>query len=518
MVLKNQKPKKGLKHELNLFQLTIIGIVGAVGTGVLFSTAGMIGDAGPASIIAWIIGALMYATIGYTYIELSRTYPEAGGPTRYSLYTHGRFTNIINAFSDLIWYLFIPPIEALAVVEGLDFFFPSLIAASGAPTILGALIGIALLILFIPFNYFGVKVFGKSTSIFGVIKLIFYLLVGFGIISIYFHGGNFFGYKGGFLPLGFAGVFMAIPLAMFAFGGIRVIPDYAEEVKNKNILPKAIGFTLLGQTSIYLLFSIALIGGLTWGAMHITPGNWNGVGQIVGNPFIVLSNALHNNILLLLVLIIGLIGPFVTGYIYIGGGSRILFAMGRSKIVNSIVTDITKHSVPYWSIIIFAIIGAIVAFISAPLPSIYGLITDAVVGGYLGFATNPVALVVSRRQKATEHKYRFANIIAPFAFMSAALISFWSGWPSVPYAVLILTIAVIIFSIIFKVKEHFLNSLWYIFFIAFILLMTYIGSVGALDLINPYMSTLIVVIVSLIIFFPLGIFSGLKKPFIMNKK
>ncbi len=507
----------GLKKELSLLQLTIIGIVGAVGTGVLFSAAGMAGDAGPASVISWIIGGLMYASVGYTYVELSRTWPEAGGPTRYSLYTHGRFTNLINAFNDLIWYLFIPPVEALAVVEGLNFLFPTLIAASGAPTLLGAVLGVILLMFFIPFNYFGVKAFGKSTSIFGIIKLVFYLLVGFGIIAIFFNAKNFFGYSGGFAPFGAAGLFLAIPLAMFAYGGIRVVPDYAEEVKNKNILPKAIGYTVLGQTLIYILFSMALIGGIAWGVNGLpAAGNWVGVGQIVGNPFIILSNALHNSVLLVLVLIVGIIGPFVTGYVYIGGGSRILFAMGRSRIMNNIVTDITRHSIPYWSIIIFAIVGAVVAFIAAPLPSIYGLITDAVVGGYLGFAVNPVALIVSRRQNSVEHRYKFANIIAPIAFISAALIAFWSGWPSVPYAVLILTIALIIFAIAFKVKEHFINSLWYIFFIAFILLMTYIGDVGALSILNFYVATVVVVLVAGIIFFPWGVYSGLKKPFIMK--
>ena len=517
MVAKSKQKNTKLKKELSLFQLTIIGIVGAVGTGILFSSAGMAGVAGPASIFSWVIGGLMYASIAYTYVELSNTWPEAGGPTRYSLYTHGRFTNLINAFNDLIWYLFIPPVEALAVVEGLNFIFPTLIAASGAPTLLGAIVGVILLLLFIPFNYFGVRAFGKSTSLFGVVKLIFYLLVGFGVIAIFFNTKNFFGYSGGFAPFGAAGIFLAIPLAMFAYGGIRVVPDYAEEVKNKNILPKAIGYTVLGQTLIYILFSAALIGGIAWGVSGLpAAGNWAGVGQIVGNPFVILSNALHNNILLVLVLIVGIIGPFVTGYVYVGGGSRILFAMGRSKIINGIVTDMSKHAIPYWSVIIFAIVGAIVAFIAAPLPSIYGLITDAVVGGYLGFAVNPVALIASRKQGTVAHKYSYANVIAPVAFISAALIAFWSGWPSVPYAVLILTIAVMVFSIAFKVRQHFVNSLWYIFFIAFILLMTYVGSVGALSAINFYMATVIVALVAGIVFFPWGVHSRLGKSFTMK--
>jgi len=102
----------GLRKELSITNLVIIGIVGAVGTGVLFSNAAMTADAGPGVILAWIIGFVMYLPLTLTYVETAFAYPEAGGPSRYSVYTHGRATNIINAFANLIWYLFIPPIEA----------------------------------------------------------------------------------------------------------------------------------------------------------------------------------------------------------------------------------------------------------------------------------------------------------------------------------------------------------------------------------------------------------------------
>ncbi|HBQ95919.1 MAG TPA: amino acid transporter, partial [Sulfobacillus sp.] len=88
-----------LKRDLDLKDLIIIGVAGAVGTGVLFSTAGMAALAGPGVVIAWVIGAIMYLFVGLTYVELSYLYPEAGGPSRYSLYSYGKMTNMINAFA-----------------------------------------------------------------------------------------------------------------------------------------------------------------------------------------------------------------------------------------------------------------------------------------------------------------------------------------------------------------------------------------------------------------------------------
>ena len=81
--------------------------VGSFANGALFGIVVMVSDAGPEAIFAIIVGALIYLTIGLSYMELARVYPEAGGPTRYTIYTHGRWTNIINAFSDIIWYIFI---------------------------------------------------------------------------------------------------------------------------------------------------------------------------------------------------------------------------------------------------------------------------------------------------------------------------------------------------------------------------------------------------------------------------
>lgn len=145
-----------------MVNLVVIGIAGAVGTGVLFSSAGMAAIAGPSIVLSWLLGGIFYLLIGLTYVQLALYYPEAGGPSRYALYSHGRVTNMINAFSDLIWYLFIPPIEALAVVEALNYFVPSsfqLISTKGHPTTLGAIVGVILMLAFIPFNYFSVKFF-----------------------------------------------------------------------------------------------------------------------------------------------------------------------------------------------------------------------------------------------------------------------------------------------------------------------------------------------------------------------
>lgn len=60
-----------LRRGLSTRDQLVVGISGAVGTGVLFSTAGMAALAGPGMVLAWIIGAVMYAFIMLTYVELA---------------------------------------------------------------------------------------------------------------------------------------------------------------------------------------------------------------------------------------------------------------------------------------------------------------------------------------------------------------------------------------------------------------------------------------------------------------
>jgi amino acid transporter len=500
-----------LRKELGLLELVIIGIAGAVGTGVLFSSAGMASDAGPGVVLGWILGSIFYFFIGLTYVELSLSFPEAGGPSRYAIYSHGKVTNLINAMADLVWYLFIPPIEALAVIEGLYYFYPSLLNSQGIPTLQGVLLGVIILLLFIPFNYFGIRAFGKSTVTFGIIKIALYLTVAIGILLVSFNIGNFTNY-GGFLPFGLAGVFSAVPLAMFAFGGIRVLPDFAEEVKDTERLKEGILLTVVGQSLIYVLFSIAFVGALNWKGLGISEGNWEALSSLSGNPFIDLASSYHSNPLIILTIIIGIIGPFVTGYIYLGAGTRVLFAMGRSGYVPKVMEDLhKKYDIPYWALLVFAIIGAIVTYISSPLPTIYGLITDSVVAGYLGFAVNPVAMIVLKKRGKTKNVIPLSEIMGGIAFASASLIAFWSGWPLVPYAVLLLAIGSVVFGVIYRVKDDFKNAIWYITYIGFITLMSYIGDDGALSLINFYLASLIVAVVSVLVFYPWGIYSGIRE-------
>ncbi len=557
---KTKKPQ--LKRELTLVQLVFIGVAGALGNGALFGAVGMVTGAGPAAIVAFIFGGAIYVTIALTYMELSRVHPEAGGPSRFSLYSHGRTTSLINSFADIIWYVFIPPLEAISIVDGINYLVPGtplLSPSTGFPTVDGVLVGVALVLAFAPFNYFGIGMFGKSTKYIGAVKLFFYISMGLGLIFVAHNFGNFTSLQyqgnGGFFPYGAAAILLIMPLTMYDFGGIRVIPDLAgetkkDEIEKRDVIVKAVGLTVLFETLIYISIAVAVISSVNWSNLYYIPtgtsthvplatGDWAHLkaAMLGNNPFFMLANSNGLAVVFVFAVVAGLMSPFVTGYIYSGAGARIFFSTARSGFLGGAFRELhRKYSVPFWAIITFAIVGAITVMVSSPAPTVYKVIDDATVAGYLGFSTHPVAMWVQRRQGVTrdDQKIKGAMIFGPIAMGVSSLVVYWSGWAADSYAMLLILIGILVFGFAFKAFEQVKQSLWYIGYFVFLLLMAMFsipfakGGVGPANgtpgmfghslaihtgFIPLGWGTLTVFLVTMFVFFPWGVASGLKEEY-----
>jgi hypothetical protein len=115
-------------------------------------------------------------------------------------------------------------------------------------------------------------------------------------------------------------------------------------------------------------------------------------------------------------------------------------------------------------------------------------------------------------------KVKGMNIIAPVSMGLAALIVFWTGWTSLEYAVVLIFAGSIVFGAISKVKIGKLEALWYVGFIIFELVMTAISNDGYTGSPVPQVftfiqGTLVVFVVTILVFYPLGIISGFKEQF-----
>lgn len=498
-------------RRLSLFSLVGLGMGSTVGTGILFSTAGMAAAAGPSVVLAWAFGAVLFGFISIMFVELGLQYPEAGGPARYGFYSHGQGVSLIQGLCDLTWYVLIPPIEALAALEGINYYYPHFVDANGNPTVLGAGLAAVLLLIFLPFNYFGVEGLRRYNNVFASVKIVLYVAAAIGFV-VFARTANFTDY-GGFFPLGGSGLLQAIPLGMFAFGGIRIICDYSEEIRKTGHLRSAIILTLVGQALLYILFSIAFVLSLNWQAVSLRPGAWPDIETISGNPFLVIAGHSGMTWLVPLTVLMAIVGPFVSGYIYQGGASRVVVAMSRSGLLSRRLGELNERfRVPSRALIAVTVLGAILAFLTAPEPKIYGLINDAVSAGYLGYSANPVCLLAQRAEgRPAVTLIGRSRVLCVLAFAASSLIVYWSGWPSVPYAAIIIAVLGITLAIVYKAR-NLRNCLWYVGHGLFLTLMAYVGGVGGATLVPESLGTIIVVVVSTAVILPWGVASRAPQP------
>jgi len=84
-----------LKRVLSYKVILLITINSMMGTGIFFLPALGVKIAGPASIISWIIFALLSVYIAMCFGELTSMFPTSGGVYEFSKHAFGRFPSFL---------------------------------------------------------------------------------------------------------------------------------------------------------------------------------------------------------------------------------------------------------------------------------------------------------------------------------------------------------------------------------------------------------------------------------------
>src|SRR5205085_12472770 len=120
---------------LNLLMLSINGMIGSAW---LFAPLYAARIAGPAALIAWIIGGTATVIIALTFAELSVLFPVTGGTAQIPQLSHGTFTSFILSWTAWLSALTMAPIEVQAVLQYASTYFISLThSINGIPVLTG---------------------------------------------------------------------------------------------------------------------------------------------------------------------------------------------------------------------------------------------------------------------------------------------------------------------------------------------------------------------------------------------
>jgi ethanolamine permease len=326
-------------------------------------------------LIATLVITLMYITFIFSYTELTASIPHAGGAFAYAYRAMGPFGGLIAGYATLVDFLVATPAIAVSLGSYLHFLYPAI-------PITGAAMGFN--ILFILLNMLGVKesaTFSVFITILAVVELMLYL----GIVSPHFKMVN---YLTNPMPFGWAGVFAALPFAVWFYLAIEGVAMVAEEVENpKRNIPR--GYISAIITLVVLALGVMIItGGLTdWRilskldyplpeAIGIVLGKGSGLTKIFAS--------------------IGLFGLIASLHGIILASSRQVFAMARSGYLPRMLSNINhRFKTPHWALVISGVVSSIF---------IYKFKTDqiimlSVLGAVVMYIMSMVSLFILRKKE-----------------------------------------------------------------------------------------------------------------------
>lgn len=477
-----------LHREIGLIGLTFVSVSAIIGSGWLFAPLLAAQHAGPAALVAWVLGGIAMLLLALTFAEISAMLPVAGGIARVPQFSHGNVVSMAMGWSGWVGYSTTAPIEVEAMLRYLAPHLDWLYTAPGSGTLSWGGVALAggLLALFTVINAFGVKFFAYVNTTITWAKLAIPMLVIALFLASRFEPSNFTA-QGGFAPMGLAGILGAISSGgvIFSYIGFRHAIDMAGEVKNPGrTIPLALVLSVLICFLIYGGLQFAFTGALTpgdlakgWGALAL-PGDLG--------PLSAIAAALGLLWLVSLLNFGAVIGPFGGGLVAVGSNARLAFALAENGFFPRRFATISARGVPLAALLL-NLAFAVLAFVLLPFDEVVQLNSAAII---LSFAVGPVAVVALRSLLPQAHRpLRIPGVlfVALAAFVVATLIIYWSGWDTVWRLGICLAIGLALFLANARARMardlDVREALWLIPYLLGIAIVSYLGAFGGRGLI-----------------------------------
>jgi L-asparagine transporter-like permease len=258
--------ESGLVKSLSRGQVIMIGLGGAIGTGLFAGSSLAIGYAGPAVLISYAIAAFAALVMIFSLSEMAVAHPAAGSFGVYAETYLNPWAGFVVRYTYWMGQVVAVGGEAVAVGVYMTFWFPHV------PVWIWS-VGFALVLLFV--NSRSVKNFGTFEYWFALIKvtaIVAFIILGLAAIfglgrpAVGFH--NVVGLPGGFMPHGFGGVWMAVIMGVFSFTGIEVIAVTSGETADPaRTIPAALRTMGLRLLLFYVLSLTIVVAIVPWTEM-----------------------------------------------------------------------------------------------------------------------------------------------------------------------------------------------------------------------------------------------------------
>ncbi len=431
-----------LKREVSTLGLTSITVGGIIGSGIFALAATMGSVAGPAAVVALVLLGVVVILLALPYAELGAAFPITGGPYSLPRRALGNFAGFMLGWGYFL-YAFIGTAAIIDVfVEYLGTYWGALIWVNGSGVLSITWLGVGIALLFLAgytaLNVLGVKwgsIFAIVTTFSKIIPLVLFGLIGLLLVRL----DNFSAF--GFSPFGWSGIAFAMALGFFAFTGFEAASIPAEEVKEPGrAIPRATILSVLIVTAIYALVAVAFIGGIRWGALSLSPGNWGATGSLLLNN---VADAWGLGILGTVVVLGALLSTFGAGGDWVLLQGRMPYAMAKDNLfLKSMAKVNPRFGTPVIALVFASVLTGAVLVILTNFPAVALL---ASITTLVPYGSAALALLVLRRTDPTARRpYRMpaATWLTPAAFTLATILVYWASWPWTLVGVLLMLIAI----------------------------------------------------------------------------
>ncbi len=494
-----------LKREIGPVGVIALVVSGMIGSGWLFAPLLVAQLAGPAAIIAWIIGAFAMLLLALTFGEISAMFPLPGGIASIPQVTHGNVVSVAMGWTAWLGYLLTAPLEVEATLRYLSGSAPWLYQGDSIEDLstAGSFVALGFMAFFVVLNALGVKLFTYVNTGVTWIKVIVPIVIAVVIMSTSFEPANFVD-QGGFAPSGLAGILGAISSGgvILSMIGFRHAIDMAGEVRNPGrTIPMALITAMLICLAIYLSLQIAFVGALPadsltngWAALHFTHQ---------GGPLASLATAVGLLWLVSLMNMTAVLSPFGGALVAFGANARLVMAMTGTRFMPKIFASLSRYGVPLYALLLNMVLGWIAVWF-LPFSELVSVHSSLVM---LSFIVGPVA-VVALRTLAADYSRPFrlpcVTLVGYMTFVLSTLIVFWSGWETMKVIGVAMIVGIILFIIrlpgMGRHELHLRQAAWLLPYAVGMGLVSYLGDFGGIGLLGSGVDVFLCIVIAVATF------------------
>lgn len=327
------KGESELKKELNLLEVTLVGIGNILGAGIYVLMGKAAGLAGNMVWFSFLFAGATATLSAFSYMELASMFPKAGAEYGF---VRRAFGERIGLFVGLLVIYFVA-ITSSAVALGFGRYFSNLFGNGYLKGTLGLFIFLSLIMIY------GIKESARLAIFISLIEVS-------GLLIVIYTGFPYLGTVNYFETPDLAGIFEASTLIFFAFLGFEDIVRLSQETKEaEKTTPKALLIAIFFTVFLYMCVAVTAVSVLDFRVLGLS-----------GVPLADVVAVSLGNKAFVFMSWIALFSTMNTVLVVMLGGSRIVYGMSDSGSLPEIFSRIhPSYKTPWVAVLGVASLSAL---------------------------------------------------------------------------------------------------------------------------------------------------------------